>query len=67
MLTLKVSFLSTTIGKVKDAIAKPIVQKIIYWLKKAFGTINSFLGSLKIVLPPLEIAKEFLNSIRHIF
>lgn len=63
MLTLKISFLDTVIGKAKDAISKPMLKTIIYWIKKAFGAMNSFLGSLKIVLPPLEIAKEFKEQI----
>ena len=63
MLTLKISFIETAIGKLRGTFEKPIIKKIIYWLKKAFGAINSYLGSLKIVLPPLEIAKEFKEQI----
>jgi hypothetical protein len=63
MLTLKISFLYTVIGKAKDAFCKPILKTIIYWIKKAFDAMNSFLGSLKIVLPPLEITKEVKEQI----
>ena len=45
---------------------RPKVKRVVYWIKKAFGAINTFLGSLKSILPPLEIPEEIKKYLENI-